>query len=111
MASITSLGVGSGLTNLEDMLTKLQEAEEVRLKQITARQSSYQTRISAYSKLQGMVEAVQKAAAALGDPATFGAVASKVSGDALTVKTEAGAVPGDYKIAVAELASAQTLKS
>ncbi|MCD0504626.1 flagellar filament capping protein FliD [Bordetella petrii] len=111
MASITSLGSGSGLTNLEDMLTQLQEAEETRLTQITARQTSFKTRISAYSKIQSAVEAVQKAAAALSDSATLGAVKSNVKGEGLTVKTEAGAVAGDYRISISELAAAQTLKS
>ncbi|MBV7486310.1 flagellar filament capping protein FliD [Bordetella sp. BOR01] len=111
MASITSLGSGSGLTNLEDMLDQLQKAEETRLTQITTRQSSFKTRISAYSKIQSAVEAVQKAAAALGDSATLGAVKSSVSGEGLTAKTAAGAVAGNYKISITELAAAQTLKS
>jgi len=110
MASITSLGSGSGL-ELESILKQLQTAEETRLTQITSRQTSYQTRISAYSKVQSAVEAVQKAAASLGDTATLGAVKNSVSGDGLTVKTAAGAVPGNYKIAITSLASAQTLKS
>ncbi|MBO9357808.1 flagellar filament capping protein FliD [Bordetella petrii] len=111
MASITSLGSGSGLTNLEDMLEQLQAAEETRLTQITARQTSFKTRISAYSKIQSMVEAVQKAASALGDPATLGAVKSTVGGEGLTVKTAAGAVAGNYKISIDSLATSQTLKS
>jgi len=110
MASITSLGSGSGL-DLENILKQLQTAEETRLTQITNRQSSFETRISAYSKVQSAVEAVQKAAASLSDTATLGAVKNTVSGDGLTVKTAAGAVPGNYKIAITDLASAQTLKS
>ncbi|MBO1111074.1 flagellar filament capping protein FliD [Bordetella petrii] len=111
MASITSLGSGSGLTNLEDMLDQLQKAEETRLTQITTRQSSFKTRISAYSKIQSAVEAVQKAAAGLGDSATLNAVKSSVSGEGLTVKAEAGAVAGNYKIGITSLAASQTLKS
>ncbi|OZI22368.1 flagellar hook protein FliD [Bordetella genomosp. 7] len=111
MASITSLGVGSGLTNLEDLLKNLRTSEELRLNRITSQQNSYKSRISAFSKIQGGVEAVQKAAAALADPATLGAVKHTVSGDGLTVKTAAGAVAGDYKIAISQLAVAQTLKS
>src|SRR3546814_18813702 len=82
------------------MLYQLQDAEETRLTQITARQSSFKTRISAYSKIQGVVEAVQKAAAALGDSATLGAVKSSVSGEGLTVKTESGAVAGNYQLGI-----------
>lgn len=110
MANITSLGSGSGLA-LEDMLQKLQTAEEKKLTLITNRQSSVNAQISAYSKIQNAIEAVQKAALALGEPATLGAVKSTVSSDALTVKTEAGAVAGDYKVDVSQLAQAQVLKS
>src|SRR5690606_25718834 len=82
-----------------------------RLTQITARQTSVKTRISAYSKLQSAVEAVQKAAATLGQSDTLNAVKSSVSGEGLTAKTAAGAVAGNYKIGITSLATAQTLKS
>lgn len=111
MASITSLGVGSGLTNLEDMLKQLQASEELRLTRITSQQNSYKARISAFSKIQSSVEAVQKAAAALSDRATLDAVKSSVNGEGLTVKTAAGAVAGQYQVGITELALGQTLKS
>ncbi|OZI35151.1 flagellar hook protein FliD [Bordetella genomosp. 1] len=109
MATITSLG-SSGFP-LQETLDKLQKAEEQRLTLISNQQSSFETKISAYSKLQSAIEAVQKAAAALGTSA-LSAVKSTVSDDkSVTVKTAAGAVPGSYNIKVESLATAQTLQS
>ncbi|KDB70155.1 flagellar filament capping protein FliD, partial [Bordetella bronchiseptica] len=109
MATISSLG-SSGL-ELEGILEKLQAAEEKKLTLITARQASYETRISAYSKIQAAVEAVQKAAATLGSIDTLSAVKAVVSGDGLSVKTAAGAVPGQYTVNIDKLATAQNLQS
>ncbi|MFJ1298836.1 flagellar filament capping protein FliD [Pseudomonadota bacterium AL_CKDN230030165-1A_HGKHYDSX7] len=107
--TITSLG-SSGFP-LQETLDKLQKAEEQRLTLISNQQSSYQTKISAYSKLQSSIEAVQKAAAAIGTDA-LNAVKSTVSDDkSITVRTAAGAVPGSYNIKVESLATAQTLQS
>jgi len=112
MATITNLGSNSGLP-LEDILTKLQAAEEKKLQQYTVRQTSFETRVTAYGQLKSAVEAVQKAAAALGKPETLGAVKGSVTGgDALTATVAAeGAVAGHYTINVKTVATSQTLQS
>jgi len=112
MATITNLGANSGLP-LEDILTKLQAAEEKKLQQYTVRQTSFETRVTAYGQLKSAVEAVQKAAAALGKPETLGAVKGSVTGgDALTATVAAeGAVAGQYTINVKNVATSQTLQS
>lgn len=112
MATITNLGSNSGLP-LEDILTKLQAAEEKKLEQYTVRQTSFETRVTAYGQLKSAVEAVQKAAAALGKPETLGAVKGSVTGgDALTATVAAeGAVAGQYTINVTTVATSQTLQS
>ncbi len=112
MATITNLGANSGLP-LEDILTKLQAAEEKKLQQYTVRQTSFETRVTAYGQLKSAVEAVQKAAAALGKPETLGAVKGSVTGgDALTATVAAeGAVAGEYTINVKTVATSQTLQS
>lgn len=112
MATITNLGSNSGLP-LEDILTKLQAAEEKKLQQYTVRQTSFETRVTAYGQLKSAVEAVQKAAAALGKPETLGAVKGSVTGgDALTATVAAeGAVAGQYTINVTTIATSQTLQS
>ncbi|MFD4840797.1 flagellar filament capping protein FliD [Achromobacter sp. NPDC058515] len=112
MATITNLGSTSGLP-LEDILTKLQAAEEKKLELYTSRQTSFETRVTAYGQLKSAVEAVQKAAALLGKPETMGAVKGSVTGgDALTATVAAeGAVAGQYTINVTSVASSQTLQS
>ncbi|CAB3668424.1 Flagellar hook-associated protein 2 [Achromobacter animicus] len=112
MATITNLGSNSGLP-LEDILSKLEAAEEKRLQQYTVRQTSFETRVTAFGQLKSAVEAVQKAAAALGKPETLGAVKGSVTGgDALTATVAAeGAVAGQYTINVKNVATSQTLKS
>ena len=111
MASITNLGSTTGLP-LEKILSDLQAAEDKKLSLFTDRQASYEARVSAYGQVQSAVEALQKAAAALGKPATLDVVKTNIVGDGLTATIgEDGAVLGEYSIEVAKLASAQTLQS
>lgn len=111
MATITNLGSSSGLP-LEDILTKLQAAEDKKLSLYTARQASYEARVSAYGQVQSAVETLQQAAAALGKSSTLDAVKANVSGDGLTASIgENGTTMGEYSIKVLKLAAAQTLQS
>lgn len=111
MATITNLGSTSGLP-LEDILTKLQAAEDKKLSLYTNRQASYEARVSAYGQVQSAVEALQKAAAALGKSSTLDAVKSSVVGEGLSATIgENGATMGEYAIKVTKLAAAQTLQS
>ncbi len=111
MASITNLGSTTGLP-LEKILTDLQAAEDKKLSLYTNRQASYEARVSAFGQIQGAVEALQKAAAALGKASTLDAVKPTVVGDGLTATIgENGATMGEYAIKVKNLAAAQTLQS
>ncbi|SSW73151.1 flagellar filament capping protein FliD [Achromobacter agilis] len=111
MASITNLGSTTGLP-LEDILTKLQAAEDKKLSLYTNRQASYEARVSAYGQIQSAVEALQKAAATLGKSSTLDAVKANVVGDGLTATIgDDGATMGEYAIKVISLAAAQTLQS
>ena len=111
MASITNLGSTTGLP-LEKILTDLQAAEDKKLSLYTNRQASYEARVSAFGQIQSAVEALQKAAAALGKSSTLDAVKPTVVGDGLTATIgEDGATMGEYAIRVKELAAAQTLQS
>lgn len=111
MASITNLGSTTGLP-LEKILTDLQAAEDKKLSLYTNRQASYEARVSAFGQVQSAVEALQKAAAALGKSSTLDAVKPNVVGDGLTATIgEDGATMGEYAIKVNRLATAQTLQS
>ncbi|WP_313389370.1 flagellar filament capping protein FliD [Achromobacter aegrifaciens] len=111
MASITNLGSTTGLP-LEKILTDLQAAEDKKLSLYTNRQASYEARVSAFGQIQSAVEALQKAAAALGKSSTLDAVKPNVIGDGVTATIgEDGATMGEYAIKVKNLATAQTLQS
>lgn len=111
MASITNLGSTTGLP-LEKILTDLQAAEDKKLTLYTNRQASYEARVSAFGQIQSAVEALQKAAAALGKASTLDAVKPTVVGDGVTATIgEDGATVGEYSINVKNLATAQTLQS
>ncbi len=111
MASITNLGSTTGLP-LEEILTKLQAAEDKKLSLYSNRQASYEARVSAYGQIQSAVEALQKAALALGKSSTLDAVKANVVGEGLTATIgENGATMGEYAIKVKSLAAAQTLQS
>ncbi|RII99751.1 flagellar hook protein FliD [Achromobacter sp. K91] len=111
MASITNLGSTTGLP-LEKILTDLQAAEDKKLSLYTNRQASYEARVSAFGQIQSAVEALQKAAAALGKSSTLDAVKPNVIGDGVTATIgEDGATMGEYAINVKNLATAQTLQS
>ncbi len=110
MASIASLGIGSGL-DLNGLLGDLEKAENKRLEPIAAQQSSYKTKLSAFGKLESSLNALRDAASKLGDPATFTAVGSEITGSAVSVSTGKGAEAGRYQIEVSQLAQAQSSAS
>ena len=57
MATISNLGVGSGL-DLNSLLDQLTTAEQAPLTVLKQQQASYQTRLSAYGQLQSMLAAI-----------------------------------------------------
>ncbi|RPH21579.1 flagellar filament capping protein FliD [Buttiauxella warmboldiae] len=108
MASVSSLGVGSNLP-LDTLLTNLSTAEKGRLTPITAQQSSYSAKLTAYGSLKSAIEKFQTANTALNDAAIFkSSIASSSTAD-LGVSTGAGAAAGKYTISVTQLAQAQSL--
>ncbi|OZI74699.1 flagellar filament capping protein FliD [Bordetella genomosp. 12] len=109
MATISSLG-SSGLP-LQDTLDKLQAAEEQRLTLITNQQTSAQTRISAFGKIQSAVETLQKAASDLTGMTGSNILTNKVTGDGVTSSIGTGATAGTYNIKVTQLATAQSLQT
>ncbi len=107
---ITSLGVGSSL-DLAGLLSSLQSAELAPTSVLLNRISSVQTQISAYGTLQSAVQAVQSAAATLGQASTFNSVKTGVTGSDITATAATGAIAGSYKVVVTALAQADQLQS
>ncbi len=108
MASVSSLGVGSNLP-LDTLLTNLSTAEKGRLTPITAQQSSYTAKLTAYGSLKSAIEKFQTANTALNDATLFKSSTATSSTSDLGVTTTAGAAAGKYTISVTQLAQAQSL--
>ncbi|AVI61593.1 flagellar filament capping protein FliD [Halomonas sp. GFAJ-1] len=110
MATITSLGVGSGL-DLTGLLDQLQEAERGKLAPITLQKKQQQAKISAFGQLQTSLNAFQDSVAKINDPKLYQSLSASVRGDAVKATTTASALPGSYRVEVSQLATSGTLAS
>lgn len=108
MASITSLGIGSGL-DLNGLLTQLQQAERAKLEPIQQQIDSQQAQISAYGQLQSALSAFQASAKSLNEPGTFESLSTNVEGSAVSAVSSNDAQPGQYEVQVEQLATAGSL--
>ena len=94
MATISSLGIGSGL-DLNTLLANLTTAEKARLTPISAAQSSYSAKLTAYGTMQSALQTFADAATALSSTNTYGATtATSNNTAAFNATTSAGAAPG-----------------
>lgn len=111
-ASISSIGVGSGLP-LDTLLQQLRTAENAPLAALQTRADKEQQRFSAYGTLKSALDAVSTAAQALGKSETFHGVKANVVGDSFTATTKSGAgvIPGNYSVKVESLAQAQVMRT
>jgi len=107
MASISSLGIGSGL-DLNGLLDKLTQAEQQRLTPYTTQQTSYNAQLTAYGTLKGSLEKFDNLSKELAKPTFFNnTTASKH--DQFAITTTDKAVAGNYIVEVQKLAQPQTL--
>ncbi|PAU72283.1 flagellar filament capping protein FliD [Vreelandella alkaliphila] len=110
MASITALGVGSGL-DLNGLVEQLKAAEKQKLVPILEQQSAQQTKISAYGRLESAMDRVQTSIAALNDAASFKQQKSTVTGDGVLATAGETANAGRYEVTVSQLARAGSAAS
>ncbi len=112
MASIQSLGIGSGLltSDLADQIIAAErEATDLRLDQ---KEAEVQAKITAFGELRNVLSSVQSAAAGLSSANLIqGTTATSSDESALTATTNSTADPGSYRVAVDQVASAHTLAS
>lgn len=111
MASISSLGVGSGL-EAESIVTQLVALEKQPGKVITTQNSKLETAVSTWGKVQSAFSSLQDAAKALNSNDFWNATKG-VSSDptAVGVTTGSASTAGSYNITVQSLASAQSIAS
>ncbi|ADO09947.1 flagellar filament capping protein FliD [Pantoea vagans] len=110
MASISNLGVGSGLP-LSTMLDSLTTAEKASLTPISTQQSAYTAKLSAYATLKSSLTTFQTANTKLNSADLFTATTAVSSSTAFSATTSGSTVAGKYAISVTQLAQAQVLTS
>jgi flagellar hook-associated protein 2 len=108
MATISSIGIGSGL-DIESVISQLVAVERAPVTQLQKEASTLQTRLSTYGKLQSGMAALRDAASALTRASTWGSTSGSSSdASAVAVSTGASTLPGSYAIEVQRLAAAQS---
>lgn len=112
MASIQSLGIGSGLLTsdlVDQIIAAEREPTELRLDR---REAEIEAKITAYGELRSALDKVQSSAASLASSNLIrGTTATSSNESALTATTNSTAEPGSYRIAIDQVASAHTLAS
>ncbi|MBD2797015.1 flagellar filament capping protein FliD [Xenorhabdus sp. 18] len=111
MASISSLGAGSGMTNLGAVLDQLQAAESKRLEPLTQQQTSYKAKLTGFGSLKGSLEKLKSASEELKKFDKLNTTKTSEDHKTFTPSTDSKASPGSYDITVEQLAKAQSLQS
>lgn len=107
MATVSSLGIGSGI-DLQSMLTKILESERAPISTLETKISSYKTQISLYGTIKSKLSALQTAAQTLQFPSRLGAVsATPADATVISATASASAPKGSYSVTVTQLAAAQ----
>lgn len=104
MATISALGIGSGL-DLNGLLDQLEAAERQKLAPIVRQKEGYQSKISAYGVLQNSLNQFQTAVEKLKDAQLFSSVKSSVTGTSVTAAAGNNAAAGVYQVNVEQLAT------
>ncbi|MCX8048122.1 MAG: flagellar filament capping protein FliD [Methylohalobius sp.] len=110
MASITSLGIGSGL-NIQDLVSKLVEAEKAPTqKRIEVQRSDIQAKLSAFGQIKSDLSALRDAVKSLKSP-IFWQRRQATSSDDQVLTATAGSVAreGSYQIQVNRIAQAHAV--
>ena len=112
MASIQSLGVGSGLLTsdlVEDIIAAEREATDLRL---SARRAEFDAKISAFGSLQSQVDTLNTAASALGSSSSLLLnTATSTDETVVTAAVDATATPAIHTVEVTNTARIHTLTS
>lgn len=111
MATITSLGVGSGI-DINTMVTQLVAVERQPILQLQSAATRLNTQISSLGKMQSLLSAVQDAANALTSNTLWTATTASSADESVVLPVGGStATPGNYAVTVQSLAAPQTLVS
>ena len=108
MATISSIGIGSGL-DINSIITQLVAVEQVPLNKLRTEATSLQTKLTTYGKVQSDLSALREASSALTRSDTWSATTGTSSDPtAVAVTTSATTKTGNYTLEVQRLAASQS---
>lgn len=112
MASISSIGIGSGL-DAENIITQLVGLEKSRLTPLKAQANLIQTRLSTVSQLKSLAATLEDKLKALSDSKTWESAmaASSSNTDVMSASASGSPVAGSYDVQINSLAKAQSVTS
>jgi len=107
MATISSLGVGSGL-DLESMVTKLVDLEKTPLTTLKTQAATINAKISAFGQIKSLTSPLADAASSLNSLTTWNSVSTTSSNtSAVTATAIGGTAPTTFSVSVQKLAKPQ----
>jgi len=111
LPTLSSPGIGSGL-DVNSIVSSLMAVESQPLNQLNTKETTVQSKISAYGTLKSGLSSLQTAVAALATPAPFRTMTATVASTGVaTATTSDGAIAGRYSLEVTQLAQNQKLVS
>ncbi|NCT81795.1 MAG: flagellar filament capping protein FliD [Comamonadaceae bacterium] len=111
MATISSLGLGSGL-DVESIISKLVSLDQQPIANLNKKTSGLKTQLSTYGQIQSALSTLRDTSAKLTNPDTWAGTKASVSdATAISVTASSGAAIGNVSIQVDRLAQAQSLAS
>ena len=111
MATITSVGLGSGL-DVNKILTQLRAIEERPLTLMKSKAALVETKISAYGQVQSLFSSLSDAAAKLAQSSTWSArTVNSSNSAAVSASTASGAAVTSFSVEVSQLAQSQVSAS
>ena len=111
MATISSIGIGSGL-DVNSIITKLVDVEKQPLTALKTKATNFTAQLSAYGTIKSQISALNDAALTLGTSALWNPLSVTSSNSAAVTATATG-VPaqGSYSLEVQQLARVQSAAS
>lgn len=111
MASITSVGLGSGL-DVKSIVSQLVALEKQPITALQTKDASIQTKIASFAQVKSLVATFSDAASKLSLDSGWSALSINSSNSSALSATVSGvATPGNYSFTVSQLAQAQTSAS
>lgn len=109
--AIASPGIGSNL-DVNSIVSSLMSLERQPLDALSAKEASYQAKLTAYGTLNGALASFQSSVAGVNSAAKFNALkATPADASIATASASSTAVPGSYALEVSQLAQSQKLVS